>query len=44
METAQLVAQWIIGLGVLNVWLLRSRRATAYRGGDATNMQKEFAV
>jgi len=44
METAQIIAQWIIGLGILNVWLIRPKMATAYRGGDATNMQEEFAV
>jgi hypothetical protein len=44
MHTTQLIAQWIIGLGILNVWLLRPRLATAYRGGDAGTMQEEFAV
>jgi len=44
MQTAQLIAQWIIGLGILNVWLLRPNLATAYRGGDAKNMKEEFAV
>lgn len=44
MDIAQLIAQWIIGLGILNVWLLRSKRATAYRGGDAQTMQEEFSV
>lgn len=44
MDTAQIVAQWLIGLGILNVWLLRAQKATAYRGGDASNMKEEFAV
>lgn len=44
MNTALVAAQWIIGLGILNVWLLRARRATDYRGGDAKNMKEEFAV
>ena len=44
MATAQLVAQWIIGLGLLNVWLIHPNMATAYRGGDAKNMREEFAV
>jgi hypothetical protein len=34
----------IIGLGIYNVWLLRARRATDWRGGDAKNMKEEFAV
>ena len=44
MSTAQLIAQWIIGLGILNVWLVRPKMATAYRGGEAKNMREEFAV
>lgn len=44
MAIAQLVAQWIVGLGILNVWLVRARWATAYRAGDARNMKEEFAV
>ncbi|MGA1529800.1 MAG: DoxX family protein [Kiritimatiellia bacterium] len=44
MNTATLVAQWIIGLGILNVWLIRAKLATAYRGGNARNMKEEFAV
>ena len=34
----------IVGLGILNVWLLRSGRATAYRGGNAKTMREEFAA
>jgi hypothetical protein len=44
MELIQLIAQWIVGLGILNVWLLRPGRATGFRGGDAENMKEEFAV
>ena len=40
----QLIALWIVGLGILNVWLLRARIATAYRAGDASNMTEEFKV
>jgi hypothetical protein len=36
--------QLIVGLGLLNVWLVRPRSATAYRGGSATSLQEEFAV
>ena len=38
------VLQLVVGLGLLNVWLLRSKSATAYRGGGATSLQEEFAV
>jgi hypothetical protein len=44
MDSAQLVAQWIIGLGILNVWILRPQIATAYRSGHARNMKEEFAA
>lgn len=38
------IAQVVIALGLLNVWLLRFNTATAYRGGTATNMKEEFAT
>jgi hypothetical protein len=38
------IIQVVVGLGIYNVWLLRFGRATAYRGGDATNLREEFAV
>lgn len=37
------VLQLIVGLGLLNVWLVRARSATSYRGGNAKNLQQEFA-
>ncbi len=36
--------QLIIGLGLLNVWLLRTDKLTMWRGGNAKNMREEFAV
>jgi hypothetical protein len=38
------LAQIIIALGICNVWILRSNRATGYRGGSARNMKEEFAA
>jgi len=38
------VLQLVVGLGLLNVWLVRPRSATAYRGGGATSLRGEFAV
>jgi len=38
------VLQLVVGLGLLNVWLVRPRSATAYRGGAATSLREEFAV
>jgi hypothetical protein len=42
--TVPAVLQLVVGLGLLNVWLVRSRSATAYRGGEATDLRAEFAV
>lgn len=42
--TIATVLQLVVGLGLLNVWILRSRSATAYRGGAATSLREEFAV
>ena len=44
METVSLLLQIIIPLGIFNVWLLRPKKATAYRGGAATNLKDEFAA
>ncbi len=38
------ILQAVMGLGLLNVWLLRSGSATPYRGGAATNLKDEFAA
>ena len=44
MELFVKICQLVIGLGLLNVWLLRTNQTTAWRGGDARNMREEFAV
>ena len=36
--------QVIVGLGLLNVWLVRGRSSTSYRGGTAGTLRDEFAV
>lgn len=36
--------QLIVGLGLLNVWLVRSQSGTSYRGGAAQTLQGEFAA
>jgi hypothetical protein len=36
--------QLIVALGILNVWMLRSGKATPFRGGDAKNLREEFAA
>ena len=44
MEYVRMIAQLIIALGILNVWLVRFNKATAYRAGTAKNMREEFAT
>ncbi len=34
--------QLAVGLGLLNVWLVRAGSATGYRGGDAKTLREEF--
>lgn len=38
------VLQLLLGLGLLNVWLLRARSPSAYRGADARSLEQEFAA
>ena len=44
MEILLPACQIIVGCGLLNVWLLRFNKSTAYRGGSAANMREEFAA
>ncbi|MDP2389029.1 MAG: DoxX family protein [Acidobacteriota bacterium] len=36
--------QLVVGFGLLNVWLVRGRSTTSYRGGAAQTLQGEFAA
>lgn len=38
------VLQILVGLGLLNVWLVRSGRSTPFRGGAASSLKEEFAA
>ena len=44
MKTVVACFQIIVALGLLNVWLLRFGKSTAYRGGAARSMPEEFAA
>ena len=44
MRTILVILQIAAALGLLNVWLLRFNRRTAFRGGDAASMPEEFAL
>ena len=43
-EYILIALQLIVGLGILNVWMVRSGKATPYRGGSAKNLREEFAA
>ena len=34
----------VVGLGLLNVWLVRAQASTAFRGGTAQSLREEFNV
>jgi hypothetical protein len=42
MEYVEIALKLIVGLSILNVWLLRANRSTAWRGGNAGNIAEEF--
>jgi DoxX-like family len=39
-----IVLQLVVAFGILNVWLVRSGKATPFRGGEAKNLREEFAA
>lgn len=36
------LAELVVALGLLNVWLLRSKLSTPFRGGSSQNLRDEF--
>lgn len=42
MDYLIIVLQVIVGLSILNVWLVQNQQATRWRGGDATTIVEEF--
>jgi hypothetical protein len=44
MITLTTILQTVIALGIFNVWLIRPKLATGYRGGNAKSLKEEFAV
>jgi uncharacterized membrane protein YphA (DoxX/SURF4 family) len=44
MDLAVKVIQVVVALGIYNVWLLRFRKSTSWRGGTAQNMKEEFEI
>ena len=44
MDIVKIIAQAIVGIGIYNVWLLRSSKSTAWRGGESKSMKEEFST
>lgn len=44
MEYLRIALQLIVGLSLLNVWLLQNKKPTRWRGGNATTLTEEFKV
>ncbi|MHC4845536.1 MAG: DoxX family protein [Planctomycetota bacterium] len=44
MEPLIVGLQAVIALGIINVWILRFGKPSAWRGARATNMREEFAA
>ena len=42
MEYIIIAIKLVVGLSILNVWLVRGSKSTQYRGGDAGNIKEEF--
>lgn len=42
MEYFEIALKLIVGLSILNVWLIRSSKETPWRGGDAQSITDEF--
>ena len=42
MDYVVIVLKIIVGLSILNVWLIRPKKSIAWRGGDASNIKEEF--
>ncbi|MEM1336864.1 MAG: DoxX family protein [Bacteroidota bacterium] len=44
MEYVTIIIKVFIFFSIVNVWFLRFNKPTSWRGGQATNMKKEFEV
>jgi len=39
-EYLVIALQWVVALGILDVWMLRTDKATPFRGGDAKDLPR----
>jgi hypothetical protein len=44
MNLILIALQILVALIILNVWIVRPRKATPFRGGDAKTMREEFST
>ncbi len=44
MKYVTIAFQLIVGLSILNVWLVQFNKSTQWRGGNATTIKEEFTV
>jgi len=44
MEITAMALQLVVALGLFNVWLVRPKMQTSYRGGQAKTLFEEFGV
>lgn len=44
MDYLLIALKLIVGISILNVWLLRFSKKSPFRGGEASNMKEEFAA
>jgi hypothetical protein len=44
MDTITTAFQIIVSLGIINVWLFRAKKFTAYRGHESKTLQEEFTA
>lgn len=44
MKYVTIACQLIVGLSILNVWLVQFNKSTQWRGGNATTIKEEFEV
>jgi hypothetical protein len=44
MDILIIILQIIVSLSILNVWIVQNKKATRWRGGDATTIIEEFQV
>lgn len=42
MEYVSIILKLIVGLSILNVWLLRKEQSSQWRGGNASSLKEEF--